>query len=158
MTDGRTIDQLAARKAVAPPPFIVDNSVWGRLPTKPDVRRAFEALIGTHRPSSILVCPPVVAEYGFSARTADEHRAIANALTAFAECQIAPDSPLTLDVQFRVWRAGLVRGAGALDTVIAAYALANDATVVHYDRDFEIIARAVPDLKHRWIVPRGSVD
>jgi predicted nucleic acid-binding protein len=141
----------------AMPPFIIDNSVWARLQTRREVRTALETLVGVSRPSSVLVCPPVVAEYGFAARSADQLRTITNALSVFDECQTAPDSATTLDIQQRLWRAGLVRGAGALDTVIAAYALANDATIVHYDRDFELIARAVPELKHRWIVPRGSV-
>ncbi len=157
MSDILTVDPTSETESAAAP-FIIDTSVWARLPSKPEVRIALEALIGAHRPSSVLVCPPVVAEYGFGARTAAEHRAISEALSAFVECRIAPDSPITLDIQLRVWRAGLVRGAGALDTVIAAYALANDASVVHYDRDFELIARAVPELKQRWIVPRGSVD
>jgi hypothetical protein len=33
--------------------------------------------------------------------------------------------------------------------------LGYDATVLHYDRDFEIIAE-VADLSARWIIPPGT--
>lgn len=138
--------------------FLIDHSVWGRLATRKVVREAFDALIIRSRPTSLLVCPPTVAEYGFSARDAAEHEAIQRALTAFTECTTAPTSSDAMRIQHRLWSSGLVRAAGAFDTVIAAYAIANDATVLHYDRDFEHIAAAVPEFTHRWIVPRGSVD
>ena len=37
--------------------------------------------------------------------------------------------------------------------MIAEYALANDATVLHYGSDFERVAVAMPNYKHEWIVP-----
>jgi hypothetical protein len=39
--------------------------------------------------------------------------------------------------------------------MIAATALVHDATILHYDRDFERIAEAT-DQPHEWIIPRGS--
>ncbi|CAN5734872.1 hypothetical protein BH20ACT2_BH20ACT2_22510 [soil metagenome] len=38
---------------------------------------------------------------------------------------------------------------------MAATALENDATVLHYDRDFDYIAEAT-GLSARWIIPAGS--
>jgi predicted nucleic acid-binding protein len=63
-----------------------------------------------------------------------------------------------LEIQNRLWTSGRLRAVGAMDTLIAAYALHNDATVLHYDRDFEHIAVVTPEFRHEWIVARGSVD
>jgi predicted nucleic acid-binding protein len=41
------------------------------------------------------------------------------------------------------------------DLVIAAAAVEHDATVLHYDRDFDLIA-AVTGQPARWIVPSGT--
>lgn len=151
-------EHLADAGATAEEYFLIDHSVWGRLAIRPVVRQAFDALIIRSRPTSILVCPPTVSEYGFSARNATEHGAIRDALTEFTECAASPSSADAMRIQHRLWEDGLVRSAGAMDTLIAAYAIENDATVVHYDRDFEHIAAAVPEFSHRWIVPRGCID
>jgi predicted nucleic acid-binding protein len=59
--------------------------------------------------------------------------------------------------QNALWNRGLLRAAGAMDTLIAAYAIRNKATLLHYDRDFDHIASPTPDFRHEWIVPRGSL-
>lgn len=41
------------------------------------------------------------------------------------------------------------------DLLIAGAALVNDATVLHYDHDFDRIAE-VSDLSARWIIPPGT--
>lgn len=136
--------------------FIVDNSVWQRL-SRPAVRAAMAQLTAGHSPWSILVCPPIAAEVGFSARDGADHDAVQAHLSAFPECETHPGTGLVLDIQNALWNGGLRQAVGAADTLIAAYAIANDATVVHYDSDFEHVERVRPDFRHRWIVPRGTV-
>jgi predicted nucleic acid-binding protein len=41
------------------------------------------------------------------------------------------------------------------DLLVAATALEHDATVLHYDRDFDLIAE-ITDLSARWIIPPGT--
>jgi predicted nucleic acid-binding protein len=41
-----------------------------------------------------------------------------------------------------------------VDLLIGAAAEAADVTLVHYDRDYERIAK-ISDLKHRWFMPDG---
>ena len=137
--------------------FIVDNSVWARIGHHPSVATGLKAIINEHNPSAIWHCPPTVAEIGFSARSGDEHTALMNSLREFGSCPAAPTVESTLAIQNRLWNAGLVRAVGAVDAMIAAYALANDATVLHYDSDFEYVARTEPGFRHRWVVPRGSI-
>jgi predicted nucleic acid-binding protein len=144
-----------ARGAVAER-YLIDNSVWQRQ-RQPEVKAAMSRLVSARSPRSILVCPPIVAEVGFSARSGADHDAVLHALAAFPDCEEHPTSADLLDLQNALFNSGLVRAAGATDTLIAAYALANDATLVHYDRDYEFLARAEPALRHAWIAPPGSL-
>lgn len=51
-----------------------------------------------------------------------------------------------------------MRGAGNADVLIAAYAIANDLTLLTADRDFENIQRALgPDiLRHEYVPEHGD--
>lgn len=137
--------------------FVIDNSVWQRQ-GQSVVRAAMDRFMARQSPWSILTCPPVVAEVGFSARSGADHDAVRRYLAEFPECEVHPSTDLVLAIQNAVFNGGLFRAVGALDTVIAAYAIANDATVVHYDADFEHVARVREDFRHQWIAPRGSID
>lgn len=48
------------------------------------------------------------------------------------------------------------RGAKIADLLIAAAAEASDLVVLHYDRDFDVIA-GVTGQPTEWIVPAGTV-
>lgn len=111
-----------------------------------------------HSPWAILTCPPVVAEVGFSARNGADHDAVRRHLAQFPECETHPSTDLVLDIQNALFHGGLFRAVGAIDTLIAAYAVANDATVVHYDSDFEHVAAVNDDFRHLWVAERGSID
>jgi predicted nucleic acid-binding protein len=51
----------------------------------------------------------------------------------------------------------LHRAAGVFDVLTAAAAEHYRATLMHYDADFEHIAK-VTGQDHLWVVPRGSID
>jgi predicted nucleic acid-binding protein len=51
-----------------------------------------------------------------------------------------------------LWGSGLVRAAGSVDILIAGYAIANDATVLTADHDFDHIA-TVSDLQREYVAP-----
>jgi predicted nucleic acid-binding protein len=61
-----------------------------------------------------------------------------------------------LEVQAVLWRGGQMRSVGLSDLLIAAVAERERVTVLHYDADYEIIAK-VTGQAIRWVVPRGSV-
>ena len=61
-----------------------------------------------------------------------------------------------LGLQSALWHSGRVRCVGVHDLVIAAVALVHEATVVHYDADYEHVAAVTP-LRHRWVAPCGSL-
>lgn len=149
---------MASRGSRTPPArYLVDNSVWGRLSTDAAVVAALKATVDLARPDEVLVCPPVVLEVGYSARTAPDHTRLMAQLAAFPQCRQHPTVEDAMLIQSRLRNGGLLRAVGAMDSLIAAYAMKNDATVLHFDRDFEHIADVMPDFRHQWVVPRGSI-
>jgi predicted nucleic acid-binding protein len=61
-----------------------------------------------------------------------------------------------LDVQGALWRSGQVRAVGLPDLLVAAVAERERVTVLHYDGDYDLIAR-VTGQSAQWVVPRGTV-
>jgi predicted nucleic acid-binding protein len=132
--------------------YLVDNSVWARLAIGDEGVTA--RLRGIERaPADLFVtCPPQVLEFCHSARTPEEHAHHREQISLGFPLERAPDESLVLDIQSALWNSGLVRAAGSLDILIAGYAIANDATVLAADHDFDHIARVV-ELRHEYIAP-----
>ncbi|OYN90225.1 PIN domain-containing protein [Parenemella sanctibonifatiensis] len=132
--------------------YLVDNSVWARLATgDPGITARLRRIEQT--PSDLFVtCPPQVLEFCHSARTPAEHARYRERIGLGFPLERAPDESLVLDLQTALWEAGLVRAAGAIDVLIAGYAIVNGATVLASDHDFDHIAR-VSDLRHEYVPP-----
>jgi predicted nucleic acid-binding protein len=138
------------------PLYVVDSSVWQRLPRSPEVRAALDARA---RLGTLCLVAPVILEIGFSAPTPTDWERAMGQVAAFRELPLSAQTrPAATRLQGLLWRAGRVRSVGVFDTLTAAVALEHGATVVHYDRDFEHLAAVCPDLQQEWVVPAGSVD
>lgn len=61
-----------------------------------------------------------------------------------------------LAIQAALWRSGRVRAVGFPDMLIAAVAERERVTVVHYDKDYDLIAE-ITGQPMQWVVPRGTV-
>ncbi|UNX54039.1 PIN domain-containing protein [Georgenia sp. TF02-10] len=132
--------------------YLVDNSVWARLASG-DAGIAARLRRIERAPADLFVtCPPQVFEFCHSARTPEEHARYRERISLGFPLERPPDESLVLDVQSALWSAGLVRAAGAVDILIAGYAIVNDATVLTADHDYDHIAR-VTDLRHEYIAP-----
>ena len=142
--------------------FLIDNSALQRLHRSSTVASAFAELL---EHGELGGCLPQILEEGYSARSADDHRTLVDA-SARARIFLPPDervATLAIDLQRRLFEAGIGRSVGVSDLQIAATALRHSdaqqtVTVVHYDADFENVAQVAPAFSHRWIVPRGSAD
>ncbi|OGQ18719.1 MAG: hypothetical protein A2138_03880 [Deltaproteobacteria bacterium RBG_16_71_12] len=66
------------------------------------------------------------------------------------------DFDRAVDVLERLARRGQHRAAGIPDLLVAAVAERHSVTLLHYDRDFDLIA-AVTGQDTEWVVPPGSV-
>lgn len=132
--------------------YLVDNSVWARLATGDPAVTARLRRIERAPADLFVTCPPQVLEFCHSARTPEEHARYREKIGLGFPLERAPDESLVLDIQSALWGSGLVRSAGAVDILIAGYAIVNDATVLTADHDFDYIAR-VSDLQYEYVPP-----
>lgn len=119
--------------------YLIDNSIWQKAGTSPAIAAKLREISPNHL---IITCPPQVLEYCHSARNPDEYAALRGDMEGLLPAWEHPDEQQALDIQQALWDAGLVRAAAAVDCLIAAYALVNDAVVFNSDRDFGYIERA----------------
>lgn len=135
--------------------YLLDKSALARVARQPTVQAALERLddVGTLATTAV-----IDLEIGYSARNLSEFDSVAADRTALYQ-----ELPLThavtdraRQVQRELVRAGQHRGPGVSDLLIAATAELYGAIVVHYDRDFDVIA-TVTAQPVEWIVPPGSV-
>ena len=139
-----------------PDKVLLDNSVLQRR----DQPRCAEALKTLAAQDWLLLvsCPEQAAEFCFSAPQTDgQYETYRQIIDAWMPLPTAPSVKNVLDLQHRLWVHSLYRAAGAMDTIIAAWALANDACVVHYDHDYEYLAHVEPRLKQYPIAPWGML-
>lgn len=102
-------------------------------------------------------CGIVDLEILFSARTHAEVVAVRAERATLP--QLATDDSdfvRAADVLEALARSGHHRAAGIPDLLIAAVAERHSLTVLHYDKDYDVIAK-VTKQKVEWIVPAGTV-
>jgi predicted nucleic acid-binding protein len=130
---------------------LVDTSVWIEVFRKPSRLRLDDVVDF----DDIVTCLPVRQEVlqGF-----DDERAFVLARDAMSALPVV-DAPLDADVfdeAVRLYRSarrgGLMIRAG-VDCLIAASALRHHLSVLHCDRDFDLLARVSP-LEARNIAPK----
>jgi predicted nucleic acid-binding protein len=136
--------------------FLVDKSALARVDRHPAAREAFFALDET---GTLATCAIIDLEIGYSARNLAAFESV-----SANRADLYVDLPVTRavgrrarEVQRELARRGQHRGPGIPDLIIAACAELHEATVVHYDRDFEMIA-GITGQPVRWLVPAGSAD
>lgn len=135
--------------------YLVDTSVWQRLRRSDEVRRRLIEL----RRVPCYVSSLVLLESGTSARSAQEHDQIINDLvTSMHWVYFSRDvERRAVEIQRSLVERNYHRAVRLADVLIASTAEANDLTVLHYDRDFDLITE-VTDIPTEWVVKRGSVD
>ena len=132
--------------------YLADTSAWSRSTR---VAERWQEMIDS---GSLAVCPPVKLELLYSAEGRREYRELAFDLQAF---HLLPLD--TRAASAAAWaQAHLAvrsqhRGPRPIDLLIAAIAEVNGATLLHYDRHFDAIAR-VTGQQMEWMAPRGSLD
>ena len=132
---------------------LVDTSVLTRL----GHRTVYEALAPLADLGNIARAGISDLEVGFSARNASEWTRLAAALAAFTLIETeAAHVRRARQVQRLLASRGL-RGRKVPDLLIAAAAEEHGLSVLHYDADFDLIAR-VTGQPCEWVVPAGSID
>lgn len=142
-------------------PVVLDNSAWvrvllGRLPAVVDARWR-QAL----RSGEIRVCPPFALEALYSARDGRAYLELAEELEALPQ---APAHEATWRLA-REAQGDLASSRAVshrvkpIDALVAAIAHQERLAVLHYDRDYDVLAEH-SRLRFRsvWIAAAGSVD
>jgi predicted nucleic acid-binding protein len=136
------------------PSFLVDTSALARRQTRVEVREVLDPLL---RQGQVATCGTVDLETLYSASSPKNYRATAEALAGM------PRAPLdekcvqrALEVQAALAQRSQHRAVQLPDLLTAACAERAGLTVLHYDADYERIAK-VTGQPTQWIVPRGSV-
>jgi predicted nucleic acid-binding protein len=132
---------------------LLDTSVLKRL-SVPAVRAVVEPLAeaGQFARSSISDL-----EVGFSARNAREWDRLVGALDVFQLVETTAAHVARAKQVQRHLASKSQRGRKIPDLLIAAAAEAERLTVLHYDHDFDKIAKVTGQLC-QWVVPAGSID
>lgn len=136
------------------PRFLVDKSALARM----SLEQVGARLAPLIRAGRVLTCSIVDLEVLFSARSPEHYRAVRwERAAAFPLARI---DQATLDraveVQAMLAERSEHRGASVPDLIVAAAAERAEATVLHYDADFELIA-SITGQSVEWVVDRGSI-
>jgi predicted nucleic acid-binding protein len=132
---------------------LVDTSVVKRLAV-PAVRTVVEPLVDT---GSVARAAISDLEVGYSARNGREWDHLMAALDVFPLIETTADHVERARRVQRLLATRSQRGRKIPDLLIAAAAEAERLTVLHYDQDFDKIAK-VTGQRCEWVVPAGSVD
>ena len=141
--------------------LLIDHSVWaratdGRL-TGPPRERFDTALAG----GELWTCPPALLEMRYSASDGEQFAAIADELDALKHAPLTSEAAISaLTAQAQLAKTpGISHRVKPVDLLIAAIAAVAEIGVLHYDHDYDTIAKhttlAFPSV---WAAPRASID
>ena len=132
--------------------FLGDTSAWNRSSGASDF---WEGLLERNE---LYLCSPVRLELLYSARGNDEYERVAWELGGLPNLALdRRTGSLAERTQLELAGLGQHRGPTAVDLLVAAIAEVYGATVLHYDRHFDLIAQ-VTGQEAEWIAPPGSLD
>lgn len=135
--------------------YLIDKSALARMP-HPAVAQALEPLM---LDKMLAICEVTQMEVLYSARNPEGYERDAYHLREdFRLLSIcSKEVPArALDVQAMLARKSHHRAVGPADLLIAACAEVHRATVLHYDRDFDVISE-VTGQPALWVAPPGSI-
>jgi predicted nucleic acid-binding protein len=136
------------------PTFLADKSALARHRTREKVREVLDPLLLT---GEIATCGVIDLEILFSASSRDTYRATAESLRSMPRAPFDEDCvERALEVQSMLAERSQHRAVPLPDLLVASCAEGAGLTVLHYDADFERIAK-LTGQPVQWVVPRGSV-
>jgi predicted nucleic acid-binding protein len=138
--------------------LLLDNSAWSRLlGGKVPAGRA-EKVIGWIEEQRLGVCLPFLLEAGYSARSAADHKLMMARLEQLPRVAVEGEvERLALSAQRQLAEVGHHRLAPT-DLAIAACAHRAARGVLHYDRDYDLIAEHTElSFESVWLAEPGTL-
>ncbi|HEY7960645.1 MAG TPA: PIN domain-containing protein [Solirubrobacteraceae bacterium] len=138
--------------------LLLDNSAWAHLIRGGLGRERTQTIATWIERGSIAACLPFLLEAGYSARSFADHRNLMADLVALPRAEITPAvERLAVEAQGELAKIGHHRLAPT-DLIIAACAHEAGAGVLHYDRDYDLIAKHTGlDFESEWVAPAGTL-
>lgn len=135
--------------------LLIDNSAWARW-RQPGARERLATAIDT---GEIVVCLPFLLEIGYSAQSGAGHTALMRDFALLPRVELGPEiERLALRAQSELAAVGHHRLAPN-DLVLAACAHHSGHGVLHYDRDYDLIAAHTSlEFASEWVAPPGTLD
>lgn len=139
--------------------LLLDNSAWSRVVAGTLPSEAADAVAGRLEERELATCLPFLLEAGYSATAAADHRAMMDdfgQLYQRVELTVVAEE-LAVRAQAELATRGHHRLA-PIDLMIAGCAHEAGAGVLHYDRDYDVIAE-LSSLRFEsvWVAPAGSL-
>ena len=139
---------------MAGPVYLADTSVYVLQARHAQVRRRFETLLVEGR---LAACQMTALEYLNNAPTPDGYGILWGAMHAQRWLEVTTQAmDRALDVHRTLAQASQHRHFRLPDLIIAATAEIHGATVLHYDADYDRIAR-VTGQPTEWVAEKGSL-
>ncbi|MET8139779.1 PIN domain nuclease [Sphaerisporangium sp. NPDC005288] len=138
------------------PRYLIDTSALARLTRQKELRANWQqALIR----GTIGLCPITELELLHSARSPIERTSVLNRLHNEYCWVPMPDRVFqrAVEIQELLTKQGQHRCASPVDLLVAATGELNGLTILHYDRDYETIAK-VTGQPVEWLAPPGSLN
>ena len=136
------------------PTFLADKSVLARRQTRAEIRQALDPLL---LEGKVATCGIIDLEMLYSATSPATYSALAEALRGMP--RVVTDDGVVeraLEVQAKLAKRSQHRAVSLPGLLIAACAEKAGLTVLHYDADYDRIAKLTGQAV-QWVVPRGSV-
>jgi predicted nucleic acid-binding protein len=138
--------------------LLLDNSAWARFVegVVPDDRA--RTIAEWFRRRELAVCLPFTLEAGYSTRSMADHKALMDRFDKLPRIEIDRGvEEMALQAQRDLAEVGHHRLA-PIDVMIAACAHRAEAGVLHYDRDYDILAEHTSlTFESEWLAPQGSL-
>lgn len=138
--------------------LLLDNSAWSRIVAgalDDDLRYKVAAWMDARE---LATCLPFLLEAGYSARSGTHRESMMDDLNRLPRIQIAP----RIERRARAAQGELAKTGHhrlpPVDLILAACAEEAGAGVLHYDRDYDILAqRSGLQFESVWLAPPGAL-
>jgi hypothetical protein len=138
--------------------LLFDNSAWRHLLQGAVPKDRAEEIAEWMDRDEIAVCLPFLLEAGYSAQSAGKHRSMMDRFETLPRIVIDGEvERMALAAQRELAAIGHHRLA-PMDVIIAACAHRAEAGVLHYDRDYDILAEKTSLVfESEWLAPSGTL-